>query len=118
MNPGIDLLMAAPWDMVVMDAFVEDTPLPELTGVMPVKAVEEETVIPVETGVQESEDFTPVAETLAIPATSMEITKSEQDTEGKWNPGILKIYGITLSSVLVVVIFAGFLLNHHRKKNQ
>jgi hypothetical protein len=35
LNPGMDLLIAAPWDRVVLDSYVEDTPLPELTGVMP-----------------------------------------------------------------------------------
>ena len=35
LNPGTDLLVAAPWDEVVINSYVEDTPLPELTGVMP-----------------------------------------------------------------------------------
>jgi hypothetical protein len=35
LNPGTDLLVAAPWDAVVINSYVENTPMPELTGVMP-----------------------------------------------------------------------------------
>jgi hypothetical protein len=34
-NPGVDLLIAAPWDIVVMNSFIQDDQIPELTGVMP-----------------------------------------------------------------------------------
>ena len=104
LNPGVDLLVAAPWDMVVMDSFVDDAPLPELTGVMPASTAVEEPAssMPVEAEPSEATPFT-------------ENPVPEEDDQR--NSGILKIYGITLSSVLVVVVFAGFLLNHHRKKN-
>ena len=100
LNPGIDLLVSAPWDMVVMNSFVEDTPLPELTGVLP-----EETgvraITPENTGVEESAASAPV----------------DQEDGAKESMGILKVSGIALSSILVVVVFAGFILSHRHKKN-
>jgi hypothetical protein len=95
LNPGIDLLVAAPWDIVVMNAFVEDTPLPELTGVMPTKAATEEPPAAVKSA-------------AGIPA---------GESGRKRKPGILKIYGITLGSTLAAVVFAGILINRRRKKN-
>jgi hypothetical protein len=118
-NPGVDLLMAAPWDMVVMNAFVEDTPMPELTGVMPVEAVEPvETLTPVETPVERPIESTTIAERIAVPVTAVQTMETEPAVDKKWDAGILKVYGITLSSVLIVVVLAGFLVSHHRKKNQ
>jgi hypothetical protein len=104
LNPGIDLLVAAPWDMVVMDSFVDDTPLPELTGVMPVNTAVEET----------AEAASAAAEQ---PAAAAYVENSAEEKSPAGNAGILKIYGITLGSVFVVVVFAGLLLNHNRKKN-
>jgi hypothetical protein len=118
LNPGVDLLMAAPWDMVVMNSFVEDTPLPELTGVMPIEAVEPvETVVPVETSVEEPIESKTIAARIAVPVTSAQTLETEPTADKEWDTGILKIYGITLGSVVVIVAFAGFLLNHNRKKN-
>jgi hypothetical protein len=118
-NPGVDLLMAAPWDMVVMNSFVEDIPMPELTGVMPVEAVEPaETLTPVETSVEESIESTTIAARIAVPVAAARTMKTEPAEDKEWDAGILKVYGITLSSVLIVVVFAGFLVSHHRKKNQ
>jgi len=104
LNPGIDLLVAAPWDMVVMGSFVEDTPLPELTGVMPANAL-----------IGESESSIPVEAKPAAATTFTENSGPGKDTVG--NTGIFRIYGITLGSILVVVVLAGVLLNHYRKKN-
>lgn len=104
LNPGIDLLVAAPWDLVVMNSFVEDTPLPELTGVMPANTI-----------IGQSESSFTVDAKPAAATTFTENPGSEKGTEG--NTGIFRIYGITMGSILVVVILAGILLNHHRKKN-
>ena len=118
LNPGFDLLMAAPWDMVVMNSFVEDTPMPELTGVMPMEAVEPvEALTPVETPVEEPIESTTIASRITVPVTAAQTLETEPAADKEWDSGILKIYGITLGSILVVVAFAGFLLNHHRKKN-
>jgi hypothetical protein len=111
LNPGVDLLMAAPWDMVVMDAFVEDTPLPELTGVMPSSSDMNPDAVPME----ETAVTAPVSEEPAGPLTETRTLKSDAPEKG--NTGILKISGITLGSALAVVLFAGFLLNQRRKKN-
>ena len=107
LNPGVDLLLAAPWDMVVMDAFVEDTPLPELTGVLPADtapAAEE-----VEVGVKET------AAEAYLPGTADKSPAGE--SAGTGNSRILKIYGITLSSALAVVLCAGLILHQRRKKD-
>ena len=86
LNPGVDLLMAAPWDLVVMNSYIADTPLPELTGVMPEppSAIEQPSVAP--------------------------------DNSKHNSSGLLTAYAITLGSVVVVVAFAGLLLNHRRKR--
>lgn len=116
LNPGLDLLVAAPWDMVVMDAYVEDTPLPELTGVMP--------------GSDNSSENSAVADVAEIRETAAATTlpqkttapigvayNPEPETEKEGNSHILKIYGITLSSIVVVVLFAGLIVNQRRKKD-
>jgi hypothetical protein len=89
LNPGVDLLVAAPWDMVVMNSFVEDTPLPELTGVMPEPPV-------------------PVEQATAVVTEQVPIKKSNN---------VLKSYGIALGSVLVIVVFAGIILTFWKKKD-
>ncbi len=88
LNPGMDLLVAAPWDQVVMDSFVDDTPLPELTGVMP------DSPAPVE----------------ARPAVALEDTPTEKSN------GVLKYYGIASGSVLAIVVFTSIILNIWQKK--
>jgi len=90
LNPGVDLLIAAAWDQVVFDSFVEDTPLPELTGVMPDAPAQVEQ---------------PAA---AVP----------EDIPAKNSNGLLKSYGIALGSVLVIVIFAGIILTIWQKKDR
>lgn len=104
LNPGFDLLLAAPWDMVVMDAFVEDTPLPELTGVMPAATAE-----PAAAAMKETSTETP------LPVTSAGILETGSAEKG--NSRILKVYGITLSSALAVVLCAGLILHQRRKKD-
>ena len=87
LNPGVDLLLPAQWDRVLMgDLYVDDdTSLPELTGVMPGKATK--------------------TEATSIPR------------ENRKKSSILKISGITLSSVFVVVVCASLVLNYRRRKN-
>jgi hypothetical protein len=99
----MDLLIAALWDRVVLgDLFVEDEPLPELTGVMP------ETPDSAESSVEET-----VGETTEM---SVEEPPVNQDSAPE-STNIFKVYGITLGSVAVVVVFAGLILSHRRKGN-
>ncbi len=90
LNPGVDLLLPAYWDKVILgDLFVQDdTPLPELTGVMPGPAVS-----------------SPQEEPSLPPA------KPER------NSSLLAISGITMGSVFVIVVFASLIMNHRRKGN-
>lgn len=116
LNPGTDLLVAAPWDMVVMNAFVEDTPLPELTGVLPENTGTENEM----TAAAEIPDPAGTPEPVAAATAQEELSTAglvpEPERAPEGNTGILKIYGITLSSILAIVAFAGFILNHRRKK--
>ena len=108
LNPGTDLLMAALWDRVVMGGlFVEDdTPLPELTGVMPEapKPVQEMIADP-ETVREAAASPEPMRKTAADPAPPEK------------NTGLFTIYGITLGSIAVVVVFAGLILTRRRKED-
>jgi hypothetical protein len=90
LNPGVDLLIAAPWDQVVIDSFVEDTPLPELTGVMP-------------------DAPAPVEQSAAV---------VPEDVPVKNSNNVLKSYGIALGSVLGIVLFAGIILTIWQKKDR
>lgn len=49
LNPGVDLLMRAAWDMVYERFVYQEEPVPELTGVMPA-AIAEDDVKPAEPG--------------------------------------------------------------------
>ncbi len=89
LNPGMDLLLAAPWDQVVMDSFVDDTPLPELTGVMP-------------------DPPAPVEQSPAVVPEDVPIEKSNS---------VLKSYGVALGLVLAIVVFAGIILTIWQKKD-
>jgi hypothetical protein len=88
-HPGIDLLVGAPWDSAIMDSFVDDDAVPELTGVLPGRA---------------SAAPKPAADPIA-------------PNETKKNKGILATYGITLGSIAVVVVVAGFIVGHRRKRD-
>jgi hypothetical protein len=87
LNPGVDLLMAAPWDMVVMISFIEDTPLPELTGVMPE---------PLETA-------------------GMEESLHEEVIHPDSDPNLFTIYGITLLFFILAAGISGFIINRRRQ---
>jgi hypothetical protein len=95
LNPGMDLLLAAPWDQVVMDSFVDDTPLPELTGVMP-------------------DPPAPVEQSAAV---IPEDVPTEKSNNIKKSNSVLKSYGIGLGLVLAVVVFAGIVLTIWQKKD-
>jgi hypothetical protein len=86
-NPGVDLLISALWDRVVMGELYSDDsePLPELTGVMPDKQ-----------GLGE--------------------TKASKPAPAKKHTSFFTVYGITLGAAAVVVIFAGLILSHRRKE--
>jgi hypothetical protein len=88
-HPGMDLLLAAFWDRVIMgELFVnDDNSTPELTSVMP-------------------EPSKPVR------ATEEKIEKSRSHS------GVWGIYGITLGAVLVVVVFAGLILKRRWKEDR
>jgi hypothetical protein len=128
LNPGTDLLVAAPWDLVVMDAFVEDIPLPELTGVLPAnKIASAEVEASPEVDAVEArpaEEPDPQAPALVKTALAASVVSPATDIQApvpaagkKADKSVLKIYGITLSSVLAVVVFAGLVLNYRRRKN-
>jgi hypothetical protein len=126
MNPGTDLLVAAPWDLVVMDAFVDDTPMPELTGVLPANTTAAEAEEPAEVDAAEAavaEEPDPQAPALVKTALAASVAAPASDlrvpapaAEKKADKSVLKVYGITLSSALVVVVFAGLVLNYRRRK--
>jgi len=100
LNPGMDLLIAALWDRVVLGGlFVEDdTELPELTGVMP-----------------EAPDSTEETTEKIAEMASYEMPASpESSPEGTH---LYKVYGITMGSVAVVVVFASLILIRRRKED-
>jgi hypothetical protein len=88
LNPGVDLLVAAPWDMVVMNSFVEDTPLPELTGVMP-----------------EPDE-----------AAGTEDTSPEVDITPEDNSSLFTIYAVSLSGVILIAGILGFIISRRRSE--
>jgi hypothetical protein len=90
LNPGVDLLIAAPWDQVVFDSFVEDSPLPELTGVMP-------------------DAPAPVEESAGVVPEDVPVKNSNK---------VLKSYGITLGAILAIVVFAGIIFTIWQKKDR
>lgn len=88
LNPGVDLLVAAPWDMVVMNSFVEDNPLPELTGVMPVTETRYEAEEPL---------------------------SDEYDNSGG-GAGLFIIYSVSIIGVVLIVAIFGFIISRRRSE--
>jgi hypothetical protein len=88
-HPGMDLLLSALWDRVIMgELFVnDDNSTPELTGVMP-------------------EPSKPVR------------AMGENTSKTGKHSSVWKIYGNTLVAVIIVVIFAGFILHRRRKEDR
>jgi hypothetical protein len=88
-HPGIDLLLSAFWDKVVIGELfaTDDDPSPELTGVMP-------------------EAPKPVS---AVGEKTEKLSK---------HSSLWKTYGITLGSTIVVVVFAGLILKRRRKEDR
>ena len=93
MNPGVDLLMAAPWDYVVMYSFVDAEPPPELTGVLPDF---DDAKVPV---ISFGEDSTPEKAVIS---------------ENHTNP--LVLYGVTLAGIILIVIIISVIINQRRKE--
>jgi hypothetical protein len=87
LNPGVDLLVAAPWDMVVMNSFIEDEPLPELTGIMP------------------EPDETTEAEGIY----------SDEGIPTGHNPDLYAVFGISLFGVVLIVAVSGFIVSRQRR---
>jgi hypothetical protein len=91
-HPGMDLLLSAFWDKVVMGELFSDladaNPVPELTGVMPASS-------------------NPIKNPEAV-----------SEKPPKKRAGVFAVYGITLGSAIVVVFFAGLILNRRRKENR
>jgi hypothetical protein len=87
-HPGMDLLLSAFWDKVVMGELFadDDAPPSELTGVMP----------------EPSKPAGPAAK------------KSEKPIQ---RSNVLTTYSVTLGSAIVVVVFAGVMLSRRRKEN-
>jgi hypothetical protein len=112
LNPGMDLLMAAPWDRVVLDAFVDDdTPMPELTGVMPGPAAQ---AAPAQTSNTAPRPELTKAVTAIVPQADppTAVPPPPQKTS------ILATFGITLGSATFVVFIAGLILSSRRKRDQ
>ena len=103
-NPGVDLLIAAPWDVVVMNAFVQDDPLPELTGVMPE---------PEEPAANETPSPT-VNETPS--PTVNETPSSVSNIEPGNNSGLIIIFGGTLVGVMLVAGISGHIIIRRRNE--
>jgi hypothetical protein len=99
LSPGVDLLMAAPWDLVVINSYVDETPLPELTGVMP--------------DAPAAPEASPAMETAA--AVSFEPLVTTDREEPRRGKSILFTYGIALSGVVVVVAFASLIIQRRRR---
>lgn len=91
LNPGVDMLIAAPWDVVVMNTFIQDEPVPELTGVMP----------------QSDQNETPKEEQRSFP-------KADVNPEG--DASLFKLYGVTLAGVIIIVIIGGIMLSRRRRE--
>lgn len=89
LNPGVDLLVAAPWDIVVMNSFIEDEPVPELTGVMP-----------------EPVDKSEIKGTLQ--------KELEEKIPGADNSGLFKIYAGSLGVLVLIAVTAGFFIKKRR----
>ena len=91
-NPGVDLLVSAPWDIVVMNSFIQDDAMPELTGVL---ADFDDAKVPV----------TPLGEESAPEKNKI----PENDTN------LLKIYGVTIAGVILLVIILSVVISKRRK---
>jgi hypothetical protein len=113
LNPGTDLLLAALWDRVVMAGLLveDDTPLPELTGVMP-----ETPVAAAKTIAVSNKTDAALASIVPVDPDPVEATVAVAEKPRK-ETRIYRIYGITLGSVALVVVFASLIMIHRRKEN-
>ena len=96
MNPGIDLLIGAPWDYVVMNSFIQDEAMPELTGVLP--------------------DF----DDARVPVTSLDSDSTTEETAESATPGndtvLYALYGGTIAAVILIVVVIGIFIRKRRKE--
>lgn len=93
LNPGVDLLISAPWEIVVLNSFVDAEPMPELTGVLP--------------------DF----DDARVPVTSLgEDSMSEKTLTPESSMNLYAVYGGTLAAVILAVAVAGILIRRQRKE--
>ena len=100
LNPGVDLLMGAPWDYVVMNSFIQDDPMPELTGVLP----------------DYDEPKAP-----ATPLEESKINDSQEEPEmpvgtPENSPALLLLYGGTIAAVILFVVIIGAFISRRRKE--
>ena len=130
MNPGVDLLMAANWDAAAMKFYEEfykeyyETPLPELTGVMP-EAPADANQMTDDRG--QKTEYTEIESTLEQEvlepdndlATDNE--KSGQAVEVKERKllglGVMGATGIVLGVILLVVVLGTMAISTRRKVN-
>ncbi len=107
LNPGVDLLLSAPWDMVVMNSFIEEDPLPELTGVMP----ESDEPLTCERPTAGSADAMPEDDQARGRVNS---TAENSDVHEDNDSGVLKIYAASLAGLILVVAVSGFVISRRR----
>lgn len=87
LNPGVDLLVAAPWDRVVMESFIEEEPLPELTGVLPER--------------DETRDH--------------EKTAANSNDPPAENSGLFRIYALSMAGVVLIVAVSSVVISRRRR---
>ncbi len=90
LNPGTDLLMAAPWDIVVLNSFINEGALPELTGVMP-------------------ETAEPAPDKEEPPLKEKEVNPAD-------NISVYAVYTTALAGVILVVIILSIVISRRRKE--
>ena len=92
LNPGVDLLVSAPWDIVVMNSFIQDDAVPELTGVL---SAFDDAKVPVSSLGEES-----APERSKIPGNDR---------------SLLTIFGVTIAGVVLLVVFLSVVISRRRK---
>jgi len=128
MNPGVDLLMAANWDAAAMKFYEEfykeyyETPMPELTGVMPEAPAdanlqtEDSRLKTQDKGVENALE-SEVKETDNAPAPAdEEQTQAVEVKERKLlGLGVMGATGIVLGVILLVVVLGTMAISPRRK---
>jgi hypothetical protein len=118
LNPGVDLLMAANWDAAAMKFYEEfyeeyyETPLPELTGVMP--------EAPAEAGTGTQDKVIASTEVLApdndlSPADDKQPQAVEVKERKLLGLGIMGTTGVCLAVILLAVVLGTMAISPRRK---